>query len=242
MFFADKENSMSEPAVVCKAVEKSFGSDQTRLQVLRGVDMQAHYGEMTFLLGPSGSGKTTLLSIIAGILKADGGFVGVLGREISHLHDLEAARFRLKNLGFVFQQFNLIPALTAAENAAVPLLAARWKRRDAVAKARALLADLNMADRANALPNKLSGGEQQRAAFARALIQDPKLVICDEPTSALDGATGHHIMELLRKVALSPDRAVLVVTHDNRILEFADRIAEISDGVIQKVESRKGVK
>jgi putative ABC transport system ATP-binding protein len=232
---------MSEAAVVCKAIEKSFGADQTRLHVLRGVDLQAYYGEMTFLLGPSGSGKTTLLSIIAGILKADGGSIDVLGRELSRLRDLESARFRLTNLGFVFQQFNLIPALTAAENAAVPLFAAGWKRRAAVAKARAILADLNMADRADALPNKLSGGEQQRVAFARALIQDPKLIICDEPTSALDGATGHHIMELLRKIVLRPDRAVLVVTHDYRILEFADRIAEISDGVIQKIESRKGV-
>jgi len=232
---------MSEPAVVCKAIEKSFGTDQTRLRVLRGVDLQANYGEMTFLLGPSGSGKTTLLSIIAGILKADGGSIRVLGRELVRIRDLEAAHFRLTNLGFVFQQFNLIPALTAAENAAVPLLAAGWKRRSAVAKARAILADLNMADRSDALPNKLSGGEQQRVAFARALIQDPKLIICDEPTSALDGATGHHIMELLRKIVLKPDRAVLVVTHDYRILEFADRVAEISDGVIQKIESRKGV-
>jgi putative ABC transport system ATP-binding protein len=232
---------MSEPAVVCKAVEKSFGTDQTRLRVLRGVDLQAYYGEMTFLVGPSGSGKTTLLSIIAGILRADGGSVDVLGRELNRLRDLESARFRLTNLGFVFQQFNLIPALTAAENAAVPLFAAGLKRRAAIAKARAILAELNMADRADALPNKLSGGEQQRVAFARALIQDPKLIICDEPTSALDGATGHHIMELLRKTILRPDRAVLVVTHDYRILEFADRIAEISDGVIAKIESRKGV-
>jgi putative ABC transport system ATP-binding protein len=232
---------MTEPAVVCKAIEKSFGADQMRLRVLRGVDLQAYYGEMTFLLGPSGSGKTTLLSIIAGILKADDGSVDVLGRELSRLRDLEAARFRLTNLGFVFQQFNLIPALTAAENAAVPLFAAGWKRRAAVARARTILADLNMAERAEALPNKLSGGEQQRVAFARALIQDPKLIICDEPTSALDGATGHHIMELLRKIVPRPDRAVLVVTHDYRILEFADRIAEIRDGVIHKVESRKGV-
>ena len=231
---------MSEPAVVCKAIEKSFGSDQTRLRVLRGVNLQANYGEMTFLLGPSGSGKTTLLSIIAGILKADGGSISVLGRELSDIRDLEAARFRLTNLGFVFQQFNLIPALTAAENAAVPFFAAGWKRRSAVAKARTILADLNMADRSDALPNKLSGGEQQRVAVARALIRDPKLIICDEPTSALDGATGHHIMELLRKIVLKPDRAVLVVTHDYRILEFADRVAEINDGVIQKVESRKG--
>lgn len=231
---------MTEPAVVCKAVEKSFGAGETRLRVLRGIDLEARYGEMTFLLGPSGSGKTTLLSVIAGLLRADDGTVAVLGQELRHLHDIAAARFRLRNLGFVFQQFNLIPALTAAENAAVPLLAAGLRRRDAVAKARLLLTDLGMGHRADVLPNKLSGGEQQRVAFARALIQDPRLVICDEPTSALDGPTGRHVMDLLKKIAVNPDRAVLVVTHDYRILDFADRIAEISDGVIQKIESRKG--
>lgn len=230
---------MSQPAVVCEKVEKSFGSGDQRLRVLRGIDLTAHYGEMTFLLGPSGSGKTTLLSIIAGILRADGGTVRVLDRDLARLRNGEGAKFRLKNLGFVFQQFNLIPALTAAENAAVPLLAAGVKRKPAVERARALLADLGMGHRADVLPNKLSGGEQQRVAFARALIQDPRLVICDEPTSSLDGSAGRHVMELLRNVAVSPQRAVVVVTHDFRILEFADRIAEIDDGVIQKIETRK---
>lgn len=229
-------------AVVCRGVEKAFGTGSTRLQVLRGVNLEAQYGELTFLLGPSGSGKTTLLSIIAGLLKHDQGGVEVLGRNLATLHNGEAALFRLRNVGFVFQQFNLIPALTAAENAAVPLLAAGWKRKDAVGQARELLTDLGMAHRADVLPNKLSGGEQQRVAFARALIQSPKLVICDEPTSALDGPTGRHVMELLRTIALSPDRAVLVVTHDFRILEFADRIAEISDGVIEKVTAREGAR
>jgi len=229
-------------AVVCRGVEKAFGTGSTRLQVLRGVNLEAQYGELTFLLGPSGSGKTTLLSIIAGLLKHDQGGVEVLGKNLATLHNGEAALFRLRNVGFVFQQFNLIPALTAAENAAVPLLAAGWKRKDAIGQARELLADLGMAHRSDVLPNKLSGGEQQRVAFARALIQSPKLVICDEPTSALDGPTGRHVMELLRKIALSPDRAVLVVTHDFRILEFADRIAEISDGVIERVTTEKGAK
>lgn len=236
------ESDKGRAAVVCRGVEKAFGTGSTRLQVLRGVHLEAQYGEMTFLLGPSGSGKTTLLSIIAGLLKHDQGGVEVLGKNLAQLHNGEAALFRLRNVGFVFQQFNLIPALTAAENAAVPLLAAGWKRRDAIVKARELLADLGMAHRADVLPNKLSGGEQQRVAFARALIQSPRLVICDEPTSALDGPTGRHVMELLRKIALSPDRAVLVVTHDFRILEFADRVAEINDGVIARVTTEKGAK
>jgi len=234
------DTTLQAPAVACRGVHKSFGSGDTRLHVLRGVDLEARYGELTFLLGPSGSGKTTLLSVIAGLLKQDAGSVTVLGRDLARLHNGEAALFRLRNVGFVFQQFNLIPALTAAENAAVPLLAAGWKRKEATERAKGVLADLGMAHRAGVLPNKLSGGEQQRVAFARALIQDPKLVICDEPTSALDGPTGRHVVELLRKVALSPDRAVLIVTHDVRILDFADRVTEISDGLIQRVESRKG--
>lgn len=236
------ESNNGSAAVVCRGVEKAFGTGSTRLQVLRGVNLEAQYGELTFLLGPSGSGKTTLLSIIAGLLKHEQGGVQVLGKNLATLHNGEAALFRLRNVGFVFQQFNLIPALTAAENAAVPLLAAGWRRKDAIGQARDLLSDLGMAHRADVLPNKLSGGEQQRVAFARALIQSPKLVICDEPTSALDGPTGRHVMELLRKIALSPDRAVLVVTHDFRILEFADRIAEISDGVIEKVTTGKGAR
>lgn len=230
------------PAVVCRGVKKAFGSGNTRLEVLRGVDLEARYGELTFLLGPSGSGKTTLLSIIAGLLHHDGGNVQVLGQDLAKLRNGAAALFRLRNIGFVFQQFNLIPALTAAENAAVPLLAAGWKKKDAIKRAHELLEDLGMGHRADVLPNKLSGGEQQRVAFARALIQSPRLVICDEPTSALDGSTGRHVMELLRKVALSQDRAVLIVTHDFRILDFADRIAEISDGIIQKVTQREGAR
>lgn len=224
-----------ELAVRCRGVHKSFGEGASKLHVLRGIDFDARYGEMTFLLGPSGSGKTTLLSIIAGLLHHDSGEVTVLGRDLHKLQNGHAALFRLRNIGFVFQQFNLIPALTAAENAAVPLLAAGVRRRQAIERARALLADLGMGHRADVLPNKLSGGEQQRVAFARALIQEPKLVICDEPTSSLDGPTGRHVMELLRKIAVQPDRAVLVVTHDARILDFADRVAEIADGRIQKV-------
>jgi putative ABC transport system ATP-binding protein len=229
-------------AVVCRGVEKAFGTGNTRLQVLRGVNLEAPYGELTFLLGPSGSGKTTLLSIIAGLLKQDQGGVQVLGQDLRKLRNGEAALFRLRNIGFVFQQFNLIPALTAAENTAVPLLAAGWKRKAAIGQAREFLADLGMAHRADEVPSKLSGGEQQRVAFARALIQSPKLVICDEPTSALDGPTGRRVMELLRRIALSPDRAVLVVTHDFRILEFADRVAEIRDGVIEKVTTTGGAR
>jgi putative ABC transport system ATP-binding protein len=226
-------------AVSCRGVHKSFGDGPSKLHVLRGVDFEARYGHMTFLVGPSGSGKTTLLTIIAGLLHQDAGTVTVLGRDLRTLRNGDAAQFRLQNIGFVFQQFNLIPALTASENAAVPLLAAGVPRRQAIERARALLDDLGMGHRSEVLPNKLSGGEQQRVAFARALIQDPRLVICDEPTSALDGPTGRHMMELLRNIAVQPDRAVLIVTHDVRILEFADCVVEISDGTIHKVTCPK---
>jgi putative ABC transport system ATP-binding protein len=195
---------------------------------------------MTFLVGPSGCGKTTLLSVIAGLLNPTGGELEVLGVPLASLRGGAAVEFRRKNLGFVFQQFNLLPALTAAENAAVPLLAAGWKRKAAVEKAESVLVDLGLAARCRAMPNQLSGGQQQRVAFARALIHDPQLIVCDEPTSALDAETGHHVMELLRKAAVRPERAVLVVTHDSRIFPFADRIAHMNDGRVEKIETQSG--
>ena len=169
------------------------------MKVLRGVDFQVRYGEMTFLVGPSGCGKTTLLSVVAGLLDPSGGDLSVLGTEIAKLRSGEAVLFRRKNLGFVFQQFNLLPALTAAENASVPLLAAGWGRKKAVEKAVALLQDLGLGDRAHAKPNQLSGGQQQRVAFARALIHEPRLLVCDEPTSALDAASRDGVTAKVRR-------------------------------------------
>src|SRR5262249_53233978 len=153
--------------------------------------------EMTMLVGPSGCGKTTLLSVIAGLLDASNGEVEVLGQRVAQLPNGRQVEFRRRNLGFVFQQFNLLPALTAAENAAIPLLAAGLPREKAVARATEMLDRLGMVERANAIPSQLSGGQQQRVAFARALVHEPKLIVCDEPTSALDAETGHQVMELL---------------------------------------------
>lgn len=226
----------TEQAVVCRSVEKNFGSGDNEIRVLRGVDLDVEYGGMTFLVGPSGCGKTTLLSVIAGLLNPSNGELRVLGSDLHHMAGSEAVMFRRKNLGFVFQQFNLLPALTAAENAAVPLLAAGWNRGKAVKKAAELLDGLGLGHRIHAKPNQLSGGQQQRVAFARALVHEPQLIVCDEPTSALDADTGYHVMDLLRKVAVRPDRAVLVVTHDSRIYDFADRIAQMNDGLITQVE------
>lgn len=231
--------TMNERAVICEGLHKNFGTGESAVKVLRGVDFEVNYGEMTFLVGPSGCGKTTLLSVVAGLLDPTGGELSVLGKPIAKLGSRQAVLFRRENLGFVFQQFNLLPSLTAAENASVPLLAAGWPRKRAVEKAVTLLEDLGLGERAQAKPNQLSGGQQQRVAFARALIHEPRLLVCDEPTSALDAETGHHVMELLRKSAVRPDRAVLVVTHDSRIYNFADCIAHMNDGLITHVEEQK---
>jgi putative ABC transport system ATP-binding protein len=220
------------PAVECRLVTKDFGSGASRVRVLRGVELEVPYGEITLLAGPSGCGKTMLLSVIAGLLDKTGGYLSVLGSDIDRLRGADAVRFRRKNVGFIFQQYNLLPALTAAENAAVPLLAAGIKRKPAVAKAEALLDELGLGARARAFPRQLSGGQQQRVAIARALIHEPRLLVCDEPTAALDADTGRGVMEILRRVALRPDRAVLIVTHDSRVFQFGDRIAHMNDGRI----------
>ena len=228
-----------DTAVSCRQVTKEFGTGDNRALVLRGVDFDVQFGEMTLLVGPSGCGKTTLLSVIAGLLDPTSGGISVLGQNVNQLSGSDSILFRRKNLGFVFQQYNLLPALTAAENAAVPLLAAGVPRKRAVDQASALLADLGLDQRLHALPSQLSGGQQQRVALARALVHEPRLIVCDEPTSALDHETGHAVMELLTKTAVRDDRAVIVVTHDSRVFDFADRIAHMDDGRIVKTEAPK---
>jgi putative ABC transport system ATP-binding protein len=225
-------------AVRCRELRKEFSSGETQALVLRNVDLDVPLGEMTFLVGPSGSGKTTLLSVIAGLLDASGGELEVLGKHVHRMPSQERIRFRRQYLGFIFQQYQLLPALTAAENAAVPLLAARVNRHTAIAQAVALLEQLGIGARVHALPAQLSGGQQQRVAIARALIHEPRLILCDEPTAALDAETGHAVIELLAEIALRPDRAVILVTHDNRIFDFADRIAFMEDGHIARIEAK----
>lgn len=225
-----------ETAVACKAITKDFGDGENRVSVLRGVDFEVPHGEMTLLVGPSGCGKTTLLSVIAGLLNATGGSIQVLGQDIAALKGGASIQFRRKNLGFVFQQYNLLPSLTAAENAAVPLLADGVPMKKAVAQSSELLDRLGLGKRLKARPNELSGGQQQRVALARALVHSPRLIVCDEPTAALDHETGANVMDLLKRVAVGPDRAVVVVTHDSRVFEFGDRIAYMDDGRIVKTE------
>jgi putative ABC transport system ATP-binding protein len=219
-----------ERAVWCEGITKWFGSGDARVQALRGLDLEIGMGELAMLVGPSGCGKTTLISIIAGLLDPTEGDLEVLGTRPAELSAEEQILFRRKNLGFVFQQFNLLPTLTAAENVAVPLFVAGVERRQAVERASELLDELGLGDRLSHLPSGLSGGQQQRVAIARALVHNPRLVVCDEPTSALDAKTGHMVMELFSEVAVRPDRAVIVVTHDSRIFEFADTITQMEDG------------
>jgi putative ABC transport system ATP-binding protein len=225
------------PAVACHGVSKVFGDGESRVRALDGVDVEMAAGELTLLVGPSGCGKTTLISVIAGLLDPTAGAVTVLGTDLTRLSGRQKVKFRAENVGFVFQQYNLLPALTAAENASVPLVIAGWSRRPAVARARDLLGRLGLGARADALPSQLSGGQQQRVAIARALIHEPRLLVCDEPTSALDAHSGQAVMELLRDVAVQPGRGVIVVTHDSRVFGFGDRIVTMSDGRVVGVES-----
>ncbi|WBH15055.1 ABC transporter ATP-binding protein [Sphingomonas radiodurans] len=219
-------------AINIAGVTKEFPVGDTSVRVLHGIDVSVRSGELTYLVGESGSGKTTLISIVAGILYPTAGRVEVFGTDIYTLTDTRLVEFRLNTIGFIFQQYNLLPTLTAAENAAVPLIASGMRRKDAVERGRALLERLNIGDQADKLPRQLSGGQQQRVAIARALVHEPRLVVCDEPTAALDARSGRRVMDLLREVALAAERAVIIVTHDNRIFDLADRILAMEDGRI----------
>ena len=223
---------MTAPAITVRGVIKDFGKGDTRVRALHGIDVDVMPGELTYLVGESGSGKTTLISIIAGILYPTEGTVSVFGTEIYDLGGNALVKFRLANIGFIFQQYNLIPTLSSAENASVPLVAAGVPRAQAVERARATLERLGIGQLADRLPRQMSGGQQQRVAIARALVHSPKLIVCDEPTAALDAGSGRRVMDLLRAVAIQPDRAVIIVTHDNRVFDLADRIIEIEDGRI----------
>jgi putative ABC transport system ATP-binding protein len=228
----------TEPlAVFCRGVTKAYGSGEAAVTALRGVDLEVRRGEMLMLMGPSGCGKTTLISVIAGILDHDAGECRVFDRDLQALSGSARTRFRGDHVGFVFQAFNLIPTLSAAENVAVPLLINRRPRKEALEHAAASLDRVGLGNRLHSLPSQLSGGQQQRVAIARALVHGPQLVVCDEPTSSLDNETGQSVMRVLRDVALGPDRALVLVTHDSRILSYADRIARMEDGRIQKVVS-----
>lgn len=225
-------------AVNCEGVTKTYDTGQTMVTALRGIDLDVRKGELLMLVGPSGCGKTTLISVMAGILDHDDGDCRVFERDFKHMPQRDRTRFRGQNVGFVFQAFNLLPTLTAVENVAVPMLINGAPRAEAMERAEEALRRVGLGERTASYPRQLSGGQQQRVAIARALVHGPRLIVCDEPTSALDHETGHKVMELMREVAVGPDRALVIVTHDARIFEFADRIARMDDGRIVEVEEK----
>jgi putative ABC transport system ATP-binding protein len=238
MLAPGETETRTETAVRCANVTKTFGAGAAAVRALRGVDLEVRTGELMMLVGPSGSGKTTLISVIAGVLSRDGGDCSVFGQDYTRMSVDDTTRFRGQNIGFVFQAWNLIPALTAAENVAVPVIINGVNRRSAIEQATHILRTVGFDERMmKSFPLGLSGGQQQRIAIARSLIHNPRLIVCDEPTSALDSETGHKIMEIMRQLAVDENRALVVVTHDSRIFEFADRIALMDDGVITRVVS-----
>ena len=224
-----------QAAVRVSGVDKAFGLGDASVRALKQTAFEARKGELIMLVGPSGCGKTTLLSIIAGTLHADAGEIEVFGRKLHTMPRGDLTRFRLDHLGFVFQSFNLIPTLSVAENIAVPLLLHGVSAKEADRRAVAMLEKVGLKGRERSMPGGLSGGQQQRVAIARALVHEPPLLICDEPTSALDKDTGAAVMEMIRDLSRSPDRCVIIVTHDHRIFKYADRIAEMEDGRITRV-------
>lgn len=232
----------SEIAVRTSGLVKSYGRGDSLVQALKGVDFEARCGELMMIVGPSGCGKTTLLSVICGTLRYDGGDAFVFGKDLAKMRGYQITAFRGRNIGFIFQQFNLIPTWSALENVSVPMLLNGVGRGIAEKKAKALLEEVGLQDKLRAHPSQLSGGQQQRVAIARALVHEPRLLICDEPTAALDAASGRRILELLKMHACRPDRCVIVVTHDSRIFSFADRMAEMEDGQIKALRGPGEIK
>ena len=224
-----------EAAIVAEGIEMTFESGKQYSQVLRGIDLAIKSGDIQLLMGPSGSGKTTLLSILAGLLTPTEGQVYLLGQEITRMSREKLAKYRLENVGFIFQGFNLFPALTAAENVELVLNYKGITRGVARKQAQLLLEQVELGSSyVNQKPSELSGGQKQRVAIARALAGNPKLIMADEPTAALDSQSGHNVIQLLRTLAKEQGCTVLMVTHDPRIIDVADRVAYLEDGVLKK--------
>ena len=221
-----------EPAVICRDVVKTYGKGEIAVRALKGVSLEARFGELLMIVGPSGCGKTTLLSVMCGTLRADSGTIELFGKSISSMPERELTAFRARNVGFIFQQFNLVPTLTAQENVSIPRLLNGAPYATAQQDAGAMLAQVGLGGREKSFPSQMSGGQQQRVAISRAMVHQPRLVICDEPTASLDAAAGQRAMDLLRESARHPDRCVIVVTHDSRIFHYADRIVEMDDGLV----------
>jgi putative ABC transport system ATP-binding protein len=226
-------------ALHCKNIVKTFNSGEAKVKALQGINLDVYEGELLMMVGPSGCGKTTFVSVVTALLGFESGTCVTLGHDLSTMNDEEKTAFRGKKIGFVFQAFNLIHALTATENVALPLTIFGIDKTIAFSRAKEMLKAVRLEPKEDVLPSKLSGGEQQRVAIARALVHQPKLVICDEPTSSLDHKSGQVVMELLKKLTREHGVTMIVVTHDDRVYKYADRIAQMEDGKIIKIEENE---
>jgi putative ABC transport system ATP-binding protein len=227
-----------DTAISAKELTKWFGEGDLRTYAVKEVSFDAYFGEILFVVGPSGSGKTTLLSMISGILRPNSGTVDVDHVDIWSLRPDQIAEFRLNKVGFVFQDYHLFPRLTTAENVAIPLILKKKDWNESIREAEHYLDVVGLKNKAQLAPVKLSGGEQQRVAIARALVAQPDLLIFDEPTASLDGDTGRRIMEFVKNRILNESRCILIVTHDSRIFEYADRMMRMEDGKTVAIEKR----
>jgi len=226
-------------AIEAEGLNKWFGEGDAKTHAVKDVSFQAYFGEMLYVVGPSGSGKTTMLSMISGILRPNSGTVKIEDTAIWTLGDDALAEFRLHKIGFVFQDYHLFPRLTTAENVAIPLILQKRNWNEALKEAEVDLDVGGLKNRAQLPPVKLSGGEQQRVAIARAIVSRPDILIFDEPTASLDGDTGRNIVKFVREHILSDQRCILIVTHDSRIYEYADRIVKMEDGKMMGIEREK---
>ena len=232
----DGVKPIDNQAIITTDLTKWFGEGDTKMIAVNGVGLVAHFGEMLFIIGPSGSGKTTFLSMISGILRPNAGKVTVKGTDIWTLNNDQLADFRLNTIGFVFQDYHLFPRLTTAENVAIPLILKQRDWDESITEATKCLEIVGLKDRSEILPVKLSGGEQQRVAIARAISSSPEILILDEPTASLDGDTGKKIIAFVKEKILNKSRCILIVTHDARINEYADRIVHMEDGRITAMD------
>jgi putative ABC transport system ATP-binding protein len=227
---------MNSPIIICKNITKSYGKGDSKVNAVSGVNLVVTKGEIRLLMGPSGSGKTTLVSIISGVLTQDSGEYLINDVDLNHLPDKKRTRFRGKNIGFVFQSFNLVPTLTVEENISIPLLIRGENKIFALEKAKELLTEVGIESKIGSFPPQLSGGQQQIVAICRAMIHSPPLIVCDEPTSFLDHELGLKIMKLLKNMVNKIGATLVIVTHDPRIVQFADKIDNIEDGKIRVEE------
>ena len=221
-----------QPAIAVRELKKTYAEGRSGVTALRGVNLDANAGELLMLMGPSGSGKTTLLSIMGCILSATSGSVRIAGQEVTGLNQKQLPAVRLQHIGFIFQGFNLFPTLTASENVELMLDLKGVRAIEAKKRARELLTQVGLGDKHKSFPTDLSGGQKQRVAIARALAGEPEIILADEPTAALDSHIGRNVIQMLSELAHTRRRAVVVVTHDSRVLDFADRIVRIEDGVV----------